>query len=184
MSSKPLALIVGGSRGIGKSTALRLAGSGFDICLTYHRNEEAAKAVCAEIEQMGVSCQIAGFDVADGAQTDAALAKSMEARAPEVVVFNSGIARDNLLALMSREEWESVISTNLNGFYNIMHVVLFPMLREKRGRIVVVSSVSGEVGQAGQVNYSASKAGLIGAAKALAREVGKRIFSSTLWRPE
>ncbi len=174
MSLKPFALIVGGSRGIGKSTALRLAQSGFDIGLTYHRNEEAAKAVCSEIEQMGVACQMAAFDVGDGAQTEAALEKLLDGRVPEVVVFNSGIAKDNLLALMKREEWESVINTNLNGFYNVMHVVLFPMLREKRGRIVVVSSISGEVGQAGQVNYSASKAGLIGAAKALAREVGKR----------
>jgi 3-oxoacyl-[acyl-carrier protein] reductase len=114
------------------------------------------------------------FDVADGEQTEAALKPLMDERAPEVVVFNSGIVRDSLLVMMSREEWESVISTNLNGFYNIMHVVLFPMLREKRGRIVVVSSTSGQIGQAGQVNYSASKAGLIGAAKALAREVGKK----------
>jgi len=174
MNLKPLALIVGGSRGIGKSTALRLAKSGFDICLTYHNNEEAAKAVSAEIIQLGVACQILGFDVGNGAQTDAALLKLMDERAPEVVVYNSGIAKDNLMVLMTREEWESVINTNLNGFYNIMHVVLFPMLREKRGRIVVVSSVSGEVGQAGQVNYSASKAGLIGAAKSLAREVGKK----------
>ncbi len=175
MSLKPLALIVGGSRGIGKSTALRLAKSGFDICLTYHSNEAAAKAVSEEIQKLGVACHIVGFDVSNGKQTDEALSKLMDERVPEVVVYNSGIAKDNLMVLMTREEWESVINTNLNGFYNIMHVVLFPMLREKRGgRIVVVSSVSGEVGQAGQVNYSASKAGLIGAAKALAREVGKK----------
>ena len=174
MSLPPLALIVGGSRGIGKSTAQRLAKSGFDICLTYHKNEAAAQAVRAEIIGLGVDCKILGFDVGDGTQTDAALVKLMDERAPEVVVYNSGIARDNLMVFMKREEWESVINTNLNGFYNVMHAVLFPMLREKRGRIVVVSSVSGEVGQAGQVNYSASKAGLIGAAKALAREVGKK----------
>jgi len=174
MSNRPLALIVGGSRGIGKSTALRLAQSGFDICLSYHRNVEAAEAVRLEITRMGVECQIAAFDVGNGAQTESVLGEMMKDRAPEAVVFNSGIARDNLLVMMSREEWESVISTNLNGFYNVMRVVLFPMLREKRGRIVVVSSTSGEVGQAGQVNYSASKAGLIGAAKALAREVGKK----------
>lgn len=166
--------MVGGSRGIGKSTALRLAGSGFDICLTYLKNETAAKETQAEIEKKGVSCRTFAFDVADGKQTEAALKQMMDERAPEVVVYNSGITRDNLLVMMNREEWEKVISTNLNGFYNIMQVVLFPMLREKRGRIVVVSSVSGEVGQAGQVNYSASKAGLLGAVKALAREVGKK----------
>lgn len=174
MSTNPLALVVGGSRGIGKSTALRLAQSGFDLCLTYHTNAAAAKEVQAEIEKAGVVCELAAFDVGNGAQTEEVLARVLKDRAPEVVVFNSGIVRDNLLVLMSREEWESVISTNLNGFYNVMRVVLFPMLREKRGRIVVVSSTSGEIGQAGQVNYSASKAGLIGAAKALAREVGKK----------
>jgi 3-oxoacyl-[acyl-carrier protein] reductase len=183
MSLKPLALVVGGSRGIGKSTALRLADSGFDICLTYHRNEKAANSVCSEIESKGVACRTVAFDVADGEQTEAALKPLMDERAPEVVVFNSGIVRDSLLVMMSREEWESVISTNLNGFYNIMHVVLFPMLREKREHIVVVSSTSGQIGQAGQVNYSASKAGLIGAAKALAHEVGKKTFLSTLLLP-
>nr|MBL0715025.1 SDR family oxidoreductase [Desulfobacterales bacterium] len=91
-----------------------------------------------------------------------------------VVVYNAGIARDNLFVWMTREEWDSVLSTNLDGFYNVMHTVMFPMLREKQGRIVIISSISGQTGQAGQVNYSASKAGLIGAAKALAREVGKR----------
>ena len=174
MHARPLALVVGGSRGIGKSTALRLARSGFDIYLTYYKDDKAARTVSAEIEQAGVICRVAAFDVADFKQTEEALCKSMDERAPEVVVFNAGIVRDNLMVMMSREEWGDVISTNLNGFYNVMHAVLFPMIREKRGRIVVVSSTSGEVGQAGQVNYSASKAGLIGAAKALAREVGKK----------
>ncbi len=174
MHARPLALVVGGSRGIGKSTALRLARSGFDIYLTYHKDDKAARTVSAEIEQAGVTCRVAAFDVADFKQTEEALCKSMDERAPDVVVFNAGIVRDNLMVMMSREEWGDVISTNLNGFYNVMHAVLFPMIREKRGRIVVVSSTSGEVGQAGQVNYSASKAGLIGAAKALAREVGKK----------
>jgi 3-oxoacyl-[acyl-carrier protein] reductase len=89
-------------------------------------------------------------------------------------VFNAGIARDNLMIWMTREEWDSVLSTNLNGFYNVIRSVLFSMLRARRGRIVTVSSASGQTGQPGQVNYSASKAGLIGASKALAREVGKR----------
>jgi 3-oxoacyl-[acyl-carrier protein] reductase len=90
------------------------------------------------------------------------------------VVYNAGITRDNLLVWMTREEWDAVLSTNLDGFYNVIHTLLFPMLRAKKGRIVVVSSTSGQIGQAGQVNYSASKAGLIGAVKALAREVGKK----------
>jgi 3-oxoacyl-[acyl-carrier protein] reductase len=173
-SSRPLALIIGGSRGIGKSTALRLAESGYDIFLTYHKNLEAAESVRAEILKRGVTCDLAGFNVANTQETDDALKKVMDERAPDVVVYNSGIARDNLLVMMNADEWNDVISTNLNGFYNVMRSALFPMLREKRGRIVAVSSTSGEIGQAGQVNYSASKAGLIGAAKALAREVGKK----------
>jgi 3-oxoacyl-[acyl-carrier protein] reductase len=151
-----------------------LAGSGFDIWLTYHRNEAAAKEVQSEIEALGRSCEIMGFDVSDFEATQAALAERCDQQAPDVVVFNSGIIRDNLMVWMTKEEWDAVIDTNLSGFYNTTKAVLFPMLREKRGRIVVISSTAGQIGQAGQVNYSASKAGLIGAVKALAREVGKK----------
>ncbi|MEA2069188.1 MAG: 3-oxoacyl-ACP reductase FabG [Verrucomicrobiota bacterium] len=168
------ALVIGGSRGIGRAIALRLAGSGFDVWLTYHSNEVAAKAVQAEIEALGRSCEIMGFDVSDFEATKAALADKCDQQAPDVVVFNSGIIRDNLMVWMTKEEWDAVIDTNLSGFYNTTKAVLFPMLREKRGRIVVISSTAGQIGQAGQVNYSASKAGLIGAVKALAREVGKK----------
>ena len=95
-------------------------------------------------------------------------------RCPDALVYNSGIARDNLLAFMREEEWDAVLHTNLDGFFNVTKPVIFEMIRKKRGRIVVISSVSGQLGQAGQVNYSASKAGLIGAARALAREVGRK----------
>jgi len=169
-----VALVVGGSRGIGRAIALRLARSGFDIWLTYQKNTEAAEAVKAEIGQFGRACDLLQFDVADPAASKAALSERADRKAPDVVVFNAGIARDNLFVWMTREEWDSVLTTNLDGFYNVVHTVLFPMLREKRGRIVVISSTSGQIGQAGQVNYSASKAGLIGAAKALAREIGRK----------
>ena len=168
------ALVVGGSRGIGKAIALKLAKSGFDIWLTFHKNEAAAKEVQTEIEALGRSCEIMGFDVSDFEATKSALSDRCEKEAPDVVVFNSGIIRDNLMVWMTKEEWDAVIDTNLSGFYNVTKAVLFPMLREKRGRIVVISSTAGQIGQAGQVNYSASKAGLIGAVKALAREVGKK----------
>jgi len=174
MPKKKLALIIGGSRGIGKAIALRLAKSGFDIWLTYQNNHPAAQATKKEIESLGSACTLFSFDISNFEATQAALGKATDATVPDAVVFNAGIARDNLMVWMTKEEWNSVISTNLNGFYNIMHVLLFPMLREKRGRIVIISSTSGQIGQAGQVNYSASKAGLIGAAKALAREVGKK----------
>ena len=127
-----------------------------------------------EIEGIGRSCETLCFDVSDFEQTREALEERSEDHPPEVVVFNAGITRDNLLMWMTREEWDSVLSTNLDGFYNVVRSVLFSMLRVRRGRIVTVSSASGQTGQPGQVNYSASKAGLIGASKALAREVGKR----------
>lgn len=171
---RKVALIVGGSRGIGRAIALRLARSGFDIWLTYRGNHAAAQNVKEEIEGIGRTCETLSFDVSIYEDTRAALEDRAEGHPPEVVVFNAGITRDNLMIWMTREEWDSVLSTNLDGFYNVIRSVLFSMLRVKRGRIVTISSASGQTGQAGQVNYSASKSGLIGASKALAREVGKR----------
>ena len=173
-TQRKIALIIGGSRGIGKAIALRLAKSGFDIWLTYNSNHAAANQTKKEIEQLGSACQLFCFDIANYQATKDALSKITDTSVPDCLIFNAGISRDNLMVWMTKEEWDAVISTNLDGFYNIMHVLLFPLLREKRGRIVIISSASGQIGQAGQVNYSASKAGLIGAAKALAREVGKK----------
>lgn len=170
----PIALVVGGSRGIGRATAIRLAKSGCDIWLTYRSNHEQAKSAQAEIEALGRKCELMAFDVADREATEAALRTRAEETAPSIVVFNAGVTRDNLLVFMTPTEWSDVIRTDLDGFYNVTSAVLFAMIRERKGRIVAVASVSGQVGQAGQVNYSAAKAGLIGACKALAREVGKR----------
>jgi 3-oxoacyl-[acyl-carrier protein] reductase len=169
-----IALIVGGSRGIGKATAIRLARSGCDIWLTYRANHEAARQTQQQIEALGRKCELLCFDVADHKATEDALRSRAEQTPPSIVVFNAGITRDTLLVFMKPEEWNSVIRTDLDGFYNVMNSVLFSMIQARRGRIVAVASVSGQVGQAGQVNYSAAKAGLIGACKALAREVGKR----------
>ena len=168
------ALVVGGSRGIGRAIALRLARSGFDIWLTYRGSHAAAESVKREIEEIGRSCETLCFDVSNYEETKEALEERAEEHPPDVVVFNAGIARDNLLMWMTKEEWDAVLSTNLDGFFNVVRSVLFSMLRVKRGRIVTVSSASGQTGQPGQVNYSAAKSGLIGASKALAREVGKR----------
>lgn len=172
--TKKIALIIGGSRGIGRAVAVKLAKSGFAIWLTYKGNHEAAHSAKLEIEAIGSSCEVIAFDVSSYEETEAALGARLDAESPDVLVYNSGIARDNLLMWMTRDEWDSVISTNLNGFFNVARAVVFSMLKVKKGRIVVVSSTSGQIGQAGQVNYSASKAGLIGAAKALAREIGKK----------
>jgi 3-oxoacyl-[acyl-carrier protein] reductase len=169
-----IALVVGGSRGIGKATALRLARSGCDIWLTYRSNHDQAKETAKQIESLDRKCELFCFDVSDFAATEKALRNRADETPPAIIVFNAGVTRDNLLVWMKPEEWSTVIRTDLDGFYNVMNAVLFAMLRARRGRIVAVSSVSGQVGQAGQVNYSAAKAGLIGACKALAREVGKR----------
>lgn len=171
---KKIALIIGGSRGIGRAIALRLAKSGFTIWLTYKGNHAAANNVKAEIEALGSSCELIPFDVSSYEETEAALSGRVENVSPDVLVYNSGISRDNLLMWMKKDEWNSVLATNLNGFFNVSRAVIFSMLKAKKGRIIVVSSASGQIGQAGQINYSASKAGLIGAAKALAREVGKK----------
>ncbi len=171
---KKIALVTGGSRGIGRAIALRLAKSGFTIWLTYKGNHEAAASAKAEIEAAGSTCELIPFDVSSYEETEAALSERLETTSPDVFVHNAGISRDNLLMWMTQDEWRSVLSTNLDGFFNVARSVVFAMLKAKRGRIVVVSSASGQIGQAGQVNYSASKAGLIGAAKALAREVGRK----------
>jgi 3-oxoacyl-[acyl-carrier protein] reductase len=173
-NTQKIALVIGGSRGIGRAIALKLATSGFTIWLTYKGNHDAAQKTKAEIESLGRECELIPFDVSSFEETEAALGTRLENLSPDVLVYNSGISRDNLLMWMTKDEWGSVLSTNLNGFFNVTRAVVFAMLKAKRGRIVVVSSVSGQIGQAGQVNYSASKAGLIGAAKALAREVGKK----------
>ncbi len=169
-----IALIIGGSRGIGRAIALRLAKSGFDIWLTCNRNLEAAQTVQSEIKALGRACEVLSFDVADYEAVRAALETRCDKQVPDVLIYNAGIARDNLMVWMTKPEWDAVLRTNLDGFYNVTKMVLFPMMREKRGKIIAISSTSGEIGQAGQVNYSASKAGLIGAVKALAREVGRK----------
>ena len=169
-----IALVVGGSRGIGRAIAVRLAQEGFALWLTYHRNHEAAQAVQKDIEALGGTCDLLPFDVADHAQTCAALEQRCQDQTPDVLVYNTGITRDNLMVWMSPEEWSTVLATNLSGFYHVTHQVLFGMIQRKRGHIIAITSVSGQIGQAGQVNYAASKAGLIGAVKSLAREVGRK----------
>lgn len=181
--TKKIALIIGGSRGIGAAIALTLADSGFDIWLTYKSNHLAAESVKADIEKKGRKCELLSFDISSYEETEAALGKLTEQSSPYALVYNAGIRKDNLLMWMTKDEWDSVLSTNLDGFYNVTRTVLFSMLKAKEGRIVVVSSASGQIGQAGQVNYSASKAGLIGAAKALAREVGKRNIAVNVVAP-
>jgi len=168
------ALIIGGCRGIGREVSLRLARDGFDVVPTCRKRGAEAESLREEVEQLGRQCRILELDVRDREGAHRALDAAFADNAPDAVVYNSGIAKDNLFVFMDGAQWDDVLDTNLKGFYNTVQPLVFGMLAKKRGRIVVISSASGQTGQAGQVNYSASKAGLIGAVKALAREVGRK----------
>ena len=168
------ALILGGCRGIGKAIALRLAKDGFDIAATCRKKGPDSESLEKEIAAVGRQCTILELDVCDRDGARKVLTETFGENAPDAVIYNSGITRDNLFVFMDNAEWDNVLDTNLRGFYNTVQPLLFGMLANRKGRIVVISSASGQTGQAGQVNYSASKAGLIGAVKALAREVGRK----------
>jgi len=166
------ALVTGSSRGIGRAIALRLAKDGFSVTLHCRSGIAAAQKVAAEIGK----AEILQFDVRDRAAARAALEADVAKNgAYYAVVINAGIARDNTFAALSDEDWDEVLDTSLGGFYNVMRPLVMPMVRARQGgRIVVLSSVSGVMGNRGQVNYSAAKAGLAGAAKALAVELASR----------
>lgn len=167
-------MIIGASRGIGRAAALRLARDGFDIIATCRSEVEKLAALQDEVKELGRSCDCLAFDISDRKECSEALASCTGEMTPDVILYNAGVARDNLMVFMSPEEWDEVIRTNLDGFFNVVNPLLFDMLARKQGRIIVMTSASGQAGQPGQVNYSAAKAGLIGAVKALAREVGKK----------
>ena len=173
-TTQKTALVIGGCRGIGRAISIRLAKDGFDITATCRKRGSDSDSLAAEIESIGRGCAILELDVCSRDEAGKVLSEAFSDRAPDAVIYNSGITRDNLFVFMGREEWESVLDTNLHGFYNTVQPLIFGMLAKRSGRIVAVSSASGQTGQAGQVNYSASKAGLIGAVKALAREVGRK----------
>jgi len=169
-------LVTGSSRGIGKAIALRLARDGYDVVLHCRSQRAEADAVSKEIEQMGRAARVLQFDIGDRAATAAALEADIAQHGCYYgVVCNAGIARDNAFPAMSGEDWDIVLQTNLDGFYNVLNPLIMPLVqRRKPGRIVTLASVSGLVGNRGQVNYSAAKAGIIGATKALALELAKR----------
>lgn len=169
------AWVTGGSRGIGRAIALQLADDGFDITITYQNNKEMADGVVALIQEKGREARAVGFDVGDAEQADAAVLGMLEEDGvPRVLVNNAGMTRDGLFARMKRNAWQDVMDVNLGGFYALTQPVIRKMLKERAGRIINITSVSGERGNPGQVNYAASKAGIIGATKALALEVAKR----------
>ena len=168
------ALIIGGSRGIGRKIAFRLATDGYDIVATCRRDISALEPLETDVRNLGRNFNGLAFDILDRKATADALTGFFGENAPDIFVYNAGIARDNLMVFMTPGEWDDVVHTNLDGFYNTIHPLLFQMIARKSGRIIVIASASGQVGQPGQVNYSASKAALIGVVKALAKEVGKK----------
>ncbi len=176
MNTQKRVLVTGSSRGIGRAIAERLAKDGFEIVLHCRSQREQADAIRAAILAQGGKASVVQFDVADRALTRQVLEADMENHGAYYgVVCNAGIARDNAFPAMSEEDWDMVIHTNLDAFYNVLNPIVMPMVRRRApGRIVTLSSVSGLMGNRGQVNYSAAKAGIIGATKALAIELAKR----------
>ena len=172
------ALVTGGSRGIGKAVALRLAAAGWPVVINYRSNEEAAQATKAEIEAAGGQCELLPFDTSSAREIEAAIDRWEEQHPDDwfgALVNNAGIRRDNVLFMMGEDDWHQVLDTSLNGFFYITRRLLKHMMPRKRGgRIVNMASLSGVKGLPGQTNYSAAKAALIGATKALAQEVAPR----------
>jgi 3-oxoacyl-[acyl-carrier protein] reductase len=175
MTSKRV-LVTGATGGIGQACALALAADGYHVTLHYRSNADRAKTLLEEIEAAGGTANTICFDVADREATIAALIADLDAYGAYYgVVCNAGITADNAFPALSGEDWDRVIHTNLDAFYNVLNPLIMPMIRlRKGGRIVTLSSVSGVMGNRGQVNYSAAKAGIIGATKALALELAKR----------
>ncbi|MDR3414680.1 MAG: 3-ketoacyl-ACP reductase FabG2 [Nevskia sp.] len=169
-------LVTGSSRGIGRCVALRLARAGFELAVHGRTDSAELQAVAEEVGAQGAAAHRLAFDIADRAACAAVLEADIAARGAYYgVVYNAGIARDGAFPALSGEDWDQVLHTNLDGFYNVLQPLLMPMIRLRHGgRIVTLASISGVTGNRGQVNYSASKAGIIGASKALAVELASR----------
>lgn len=175
MENRKIALVTGGSRGIGRAVCLALAKSGTDVAVNYAGKEEAAQQTCRMCEELGARTLAIQADVADNAQVNAMVDQVIaQFGRLDILVCNAGITRDNLLMRMAEQDFDQVIATNLKGVWNCMKAVCRPMMKQRWGRIVSMSSVVGVAGNAGQVNYAASKAGVIGMTKSLARELGSR----------
>ena len=168
------ALVIGASRGIGKAIAERLAHDGFDIVGTCRSNPERFQELEQKITELGRSFHALAFDIADRKAAEETLLGYFGDGAPDVLVYNAGINDDDLFAMMAPEQWDRVLHTNADGFFNCIHPLIMNMMGRRGGRIIAISSISGQTGQPGQVNYSASKAALLGAVKALAREVARK----------
>ena len=174
-NSEKKVLITGASGGIGRAIALAVSSEGYEIVAHYNHGEEKANVLKEEIEKNGGKCSLLQFNISEREDCRTKLEKwSEENGAFWGIILNAGICRDNAFPALSDENWDDVLHTNLDGFYNVLKPLVMPLCRKKRGRIITISSVSGVMGNRGQVNYSASKAGIIGATKALAVELASR----------
>ncbi len=174
-TEKQIALVTGASRGIGRAIAVSLSETGRFVYINYSSNKKAAEETLVEIKQKGGHGKLLPFDVTDKETSEAAVEKILEENGKiDILINNAGIRDDMLMVWMGKENWQNVLDTNLTGFFNVTRLVVKSMLPKRFGRIINISSTSGQTGMAGQVNYSASKAGLIGATQALAKEIAKR----------
>ncbi|MDR1515750.1 MAG: 3-oxoacyl-[acyl-carrier-protein] reductase [Synergistaceae bacterium] len=184
MSSGRVALVTGASRGIGRAVALRLAAAGCRVAINYQNSLSAAREVMEEIQSSGGTAMIAGADVSDAGQVKELFDAVNKGLGPvEILVNNAGITRDNLLMRMSDAEWDSVIRTNLNSVFFCARAAIRTMMKARFGRIVAMSSVTGLAGNAGQTNYAAAKAGILGIIKSIAREAGSRGVTANVIAP-
>lgn len=178
MEKKRYALVTGASRGIGREIAIKLATElQYTVLVNYQSNRQAAEETLSRISEQGGQAELLPFDVSDAQAVETAMSEWKTSHPDsiiEVLVNNAGITRDGLLLGMPAADWSDVLDTSLNGFYNVTKAILQDLVRHRYGRIINIASVSGVKGTAGQVNYSAAKAGLIGATKALAQELAKR----------
>jgi len=174
MQDQKIALVTGASKGIGAAIARELARDGYNLWLNYRSDHQSAENLVKELANLDCACTLLPFDVADTDAVAVALEPLLEEQVPDVLVNNAGFARDGIMALMSERDWNDVLAVHLNGFFNVTRLVVARMLKKRSGRIINIVSTSGETGIAGQVNYSAAKAGLIGATRSLAAEVGRR----------
>lgn len=175
MSENKVAIVTGASRGIGKACAIELAKAGFDIAVVYAGNEVAANQTVEEIKALGVDAQSYKFDISNEESVNTGVASIIEKYGRiDVLINNAGITRDGLFVRMNSEDWNAVINTNLTGAYNVTKPVVKLMMKQRSGSIVNISSIVGVMGNAGQANYAAAKAGLIGFTKSLAKELGAR----------
>jgi 3-oxoacyl-[acyl-carrier protein] reductase len=173
--TKGRALVTGAGRGIGAAIAVALAEAGYAIIINYLRDHESAAAVKARVEAAGSSAELVPFDVGDAPAVRVALTRLLADERPiSVVVNNAGIVRDNAFPAMPEQDWSAVTRTSLDGFFNVTQPLVMPMVRRRWGRIVSIASISGTLGNRGQTNYAAAKAGLIGATRSLAIELAKR----------